>query len=179
MDFSIIVCTNNKNGIGYYDKINNKYTIPWHNSDDLKYFKKITTEYDETAIIMGKNTFLSLPNGPLPKRLNIVLTSDENLQFNNKITSFTNLNDALNHCKNENMKKCFVIGGAKLYKEAIENPYLDFIYWNVINNNIFCNITFPINLDFATHYYEKYTINEKNTNELTFYKFSHKQNFIL
>ena len=179
MDFSIIVCTNNKNGIGYYDKIKNKYTIPWYNSIDLRYFKKITTQYKKTAIIMGKNTFLSLPNGPLPNRLNIVLTSDQNLQLNNKIVSFTKLNDALNYCKNENMEKCFVIGGSKLYKEAIENPYLDFIYWNVVNNDLHCNITFPIDLNFATHYYEKYTIDEKNTNEISFYKFSSKQNFIL
>ena len=43
----------------------------WHISDDLKRFKRLTTNH---PVIMGKNTFYSLPFRPLPKRTNIVLS---------------------------------------------------------------------------------------------------------
>ena len=48
---------------------NNK--IPWYIKDDFKHFRELTTNH---PIIMGKNTFLSLPKKPLPNRTNIVLT---------------------------------------------------------------------------------------------------------
>ena len=44
--------------------------LPWHMPADLKHFKQLTTG---SAIIMGKRTFESLPNGPLPNRKNIVI----------------------------------------------------------------------------------------------------------
>ena len=46
--------------------------LPWHLPADLKHFKELTTGH---AVVMGKRTFESLPNGPLPNRKNIVLTS--------------------------------------------------------------------------------------------------------
>ena len=38
-------------------------TLPWHFSEDLKNFKKLTTGY---TIIMGRKTWDSLPIKPLP-----------------------------------------------------------------------------------------------------------------
>ena len=46
--------------------------LPWHLPADLKHFKQLTSGH---AILMGKRTYESLPNGPLPNRKNIVLTS--------------------------------------------------------------------------------------------------------
>jgi dihydrofolate reductase len=43
----------------------------FHLPDDLKRFKKITSG---KAVIMGKRTLFSLPNGPLPNRRNIVIS---------------------------------------------------------------------------------------------------------
>ena len=63
----MIVAADSKNGIG----INNE--LPWHLSDDLKRFKEITTGH---SVIMGRNTWFSLPKRPLPNRRNIVLTPD-------------------------------------------------------------------------------------------------------
>jgi dihydrofolate reductase len=48
--------------------------IPWYIKEDFLHFKKLTTNH---PIIMGKNTFLSLPKKPLPKRTNIVLVFKE------------------------------------------------------------------------------------------------------
>ena len=45
--------------------------LPWHYSEDLKRFKQLTLD---STIIMGRNTWDSLPRKPLPKRRNIVIT---------------------------------------------------------------------------------------------------------
>lgn len=176
MDFSIIVGTNKKNGIGYYNKSKNKYTIPWYNSEDLKYFKMLTTEYKNTALIMGKNTFISLPNGPLQKRLNIVITKDENLELNYPIKTFKSLEQALNYCNNIQIEKCFVIGGSRLYREALENTYLQYIYWNILENEEYCNINFPIDITSALKYFDQYSLPFKveNTKDLTYFKLGKK-----
>ena len=46
-------------------------TIPWHYSEDLKRFKRLTVGKN---IIMGRKTWESLPIKPLPDRRNIVIT---------------------------------------------------------------------------------------------------------
>jgi dihydrofolate reductase len=46
--------------------------MPWHLPEDLKYFMRETMG---GAIIMGRNTWNSLPKAPLKNRLNIVVTS--------------------------------------------------------------------------------------------------------
>ena len=66
MTLSIIVAVAANNAIG---KDND---LLWHLPGDLKRFKETTTGH---AIIMGKNTFHSLPNGALPNRRNIVVSS--------------------------------------------------------------------------------------------------------
>ncbi len=45
--------------------------LPWHYSVDLKLFKKRTLN---GTVIMGRNTWDSLPRKPLPKRDNVILT---------------------------------------------------------------------------------------------------------
>ena len=66
--YTIIVARNSTNGIG----MNN--SIPWEtNKEDLKFFQRMTTN---NIVIMGRNTWESLPNKPLKNRINIVLTSE-------------------------------------------------------------------------------------------------------
>ena len=45
--------------------------IPWHLPDDFKWFKRMTSG---NVVIMGRKTFESLGNKPLPNRINIVLS---------------------------------------------------------------------------------------------------------
>lgn len=86
-------------------------SIPWHISDDLKRFKKLTTG---NVIIMGRKTFESLGSKPLPNRTNIVISS--NLHPNNLVKVYKNLNGAINDHKNQ---KIFLIGGYSIYKEGL------------------------------------------------------------
>ena len=65
MKISIIAAVARNRAIGFENKL--IYWLP----NDLKRFKQLTTGH---TIVMGRNTFESLPNGPLPNRRNIVLT---------------------------------------------------------------------------------------------------------
>ena len=72
--------------------------MPWHLSSDLKRFKEITMG---NPIVMGKNTYLSLPKNPAG-RLNIVLSKSLNLNQENLISypSWENLYNKLQKIKN-------------------------------------------------------------------------------
>ena len=62
---NIIAAVAQDRAIGFQNKL--IYWLP----NDLKRFKALTTGH---TIIMGRNTFLSLPKGALPNRRNIVLS---------------------------------------------------------------------------------------------------------
>ena len=65
----MIVALCNHGGIGK----NNQ--LPWHFKKDMQYFSKLTRGNGNNAIVMGKNTWNSLPINPLPKRENIILST--------------------------------------------------------------------------------------------------------
>jgi|MDSZ01.3.fsa_nt_gb dihydrofolate reductase len=180
MDFSIVVCTNNESGIGYYNKNDKKYSIPWNNKEDMKFFKQLTTyskENELNAVIMGKNTYNSLPFKFLHNRINIVITSNKDDIENSNIISFPKFIDSLLYCKNKNIKKIFVIGGSKLYREALNSEYLESIYWNIENNNNKCNINFPLSFQDALLYYSidsNYEYSTMNNDKLKYYKLNRK-----
>ncbi|MBE7023123.1 MAG: dihydrofolate reductase [Ruminococcaceae bacterium] len=84
--------------------------------EDMKFFREKTSG---CAVIMGKNTFLSFPNQkPLPKRLNIVLTSDETFKPEG-VTVCRSMEEAVEAAKKEyEDEKIFFIGGESVYREA-------------------------------------------------------------
>ena len=65
---NIVVATCKNRGIG----INNK--LPWRISADMNFFKYLTIGNKNNAVVMGKNTFESLPQ-PLKNRDNIVVST--------------------------------------------------------------------------------------------------------
>jgi dihydrofolate reductase len=99
--------------------IGNKGKLPWHFSEDLKRFKKLTMG---STIVMGRKTFDSIGGKPLSGRENFVLSrgvlrNAQNLKF------FRSLDDALASIKTE---KAFIIGGASLYDQTMKS--VDGIY---------------------------------------------------
>jgi dihydrofolate reductase len=106
----IIVAISKNNVIGK----NNK--IPWYIKEDFLHFKEITTNH---PVIMGKNTFLSLPKKPLPKRTNIVLVfKDDNFNYPETIIK-NNLEEAIEYAHTID-DKAYIIGGGFVYKQAME-----------------------------------------------------------
>lgn len=116
---SIIVAVAADNGIGY------KNDLLTHISADLKRFKQITSGH---AVIMGRNTWLSLPKRPLPNRTNIVLTSQSGATFEGAVVAHS-LTEALAACPDN--QESFVIGGAKVYEQffpLVQKLYLTKIH---------------------------------------------------
>ena len=103
---SIIAAVAKNRAIGYQNKL--IYWLP----NDLKRFKALTTGH---TIIMGRNTFLSLPKGALPNRRNIVLSRTQK-DFPGCET-FASLDEALSHCNTE--EDIYIIGGASVYEQAL------------------------------------------------------------
>ena len=126
MNASIIVAMSKNRVIG---KDND---MPWHLSDDLKNFKKITIN---KTIIMGRLTYDSIGK-PLPERNNIVLS--RNLK-NSKVMVLDNLEEALNISRNE--EEVFIIGGADLYSQTIN--LVNKLYLTSINHEIDGDKYFP------------------------------------
>lgn len=143
--FSIIVAVDRDFGIG------KEGVLPWNLPSEIKHFKEITTaDYNghQNVVIMGRKTWESIPAKfrPLPDRLNIVLTRRDFASFPQGVLKFSNLDDALQHTVSTPDKpsgKVFVIGGAKLFKTAIEHPSCSEIYLTVIKSSFDCDCFFP------------------------------------
>ena len=65
MKIGVIYAKSKNNVIGKDGK------LPWHLPEDLKHFKKVTSN---CAVAMGRKTWESLPLKPLPGRVNIVIS---------------------------------------------------------------------------------------------------------
>ena len=51
--------------------------LPWYFTSDLKHFSKTTRSAEHNIVVMGKNTWNSIPtdNRPLQNRVNIIISS--------------------------------------------------------------------------------------------------------
>jgi dihydrofolate reductase len=127
----LIAAKDKNNVIG----INN--SIPWHLPDDLKRFKKIT---DGNTVIMGRKTFESIGK-PLPNRFNIVISKTLKQKNFNNIIVCNSLSSAI--LKSPINKKIFIIGGEKIYKEAMEKNIIDYMYITEILDSFEGDSYFP------------------------------------
>ncbi|TVP73251.1 MAG: dihydrofolate reductase [Rhodobacteraceae bacterium] len=85
-------------------------TIPWHAPEDLAFFQRETLG---GAIIMGRKTWDSLPRRPLPRRLNVVVTSQPMPEVEN--TVFSRLDRARDAADAAGYLRHYAIGGAAIY----------------------------------------------------------------
>ena len=93
-----------------------------HLPGDLKYFKDITSGH---VVVMGYNTYLSLPKGALPNRKNIVITRKKDLVLPNCEICNT-ITDVIE--KTSNQELVFFIGGGQIYHEIIDNVHLSQLF---------------------------------------------------
>jgi len=111
--------------------------MPWHFSEDLKFFQTTTSSH---TVIMGRVTYESLPSTvrPLPNRTNIVVTSQPEITGAQTAPS---LLKALQLAGKHADQGVYVIGGAKLFKEALDDfAYLcDGIYATELMENYDCD----------------------------------------
>jgi dihydrofolate reductase len=98
---------------------NNK--IPWHFPADLKIFKRLTFGH---PVIMGRKTWESLEDRPLPGRLNIVISSSLPPVTLQDVVVATSLEEAIGYVEslptdNKWKKDIFVIGGEQIYRRSM------------------------------------------------------------
>ena len=86
--------------------------LPWHISEDLQNFKKLTLD---SIIIMGRKTWESLPIRPLSKRRNIVLSRNDVPD----IEYYTSIEECIEKLNDDDIEKLFVIGGSTVYRSFI------------------------------------------------------------
>ena len=67
MNIIAAICKNG--GIGYKNK------LPWKLKNELQYFQKLTIGNGNNAVVMGKNTWLSIKHRPLKDRDNIIISN--------------------------------------------------------------------------------------------------------
>jgi dihydrofolate reductase len=90
--------------------------MPWHISEDLQYFKRVTTGH---VVVMGRRTFESLGR-PLPGRTNVVVTRRADLRLEG-VTVVHSLQEAVRM-----FPDAFIIGGGEIYAAAM--PLADKLY---------------------------------------------------
>jgi len=127
--FSIIVAMDENNAIGKDNQ------LPWHLSNDLKRFKQITLGH---TVIMGNKTFQSLPKGPLPDRVNIVLTSQQGIHIDHCLVLHS-LEEVFFHC--DEHRENFIIGGASIYKQFL--PFVQKLYMTRVHATFQADTFFP------------------------------------
>jgi dihydrofolate reductase len=94
--------------------------LPWHISEDLKFFKKQTIG---KPIIMGRKTYASIGK-PLPRRTNIVVTRDVNWTAEGVVVAHdvpTALALGYEDAHRTGVDEVMVIGGAEIYAQALPN----------------------------------------------------------
>ncbi|NLB66829.1 MAG: dihydrofolate reductase [Bacteroidales bacterium] len=134
-------------------------TMPWHISDDLKYFKRVTFG---KCVIMGRKTWESLGSKPLPGRDNIVISrtlsadnqrdlgtfeapqapedsqASEALRVSQSSPTFRvhyvrSLESALDLAQTialeTGQNEIFVIGGGNIYRQAMEKASRIYLTW--------------------------------------------------
>lgn len=109
----------------------------WYLPADLKRFKKVTSGH---PIIMGRNTFESIGK-PLPNRTSIIITRN-NDYFVDGCLIANSIEKAIELAKEIN-DQIFIIGGAQIYKQTLENNLADRLDVTLVHEEFEADVFFP------------------------------------
>lgn len=126
---SIIVAVARNQAIG----LNNQ--LLWHLPEDFRWFKKNTHGH---PVIMGRRTWLSLPNKPLPGRKNIVITDTPDDCFPGSIC--VDSPDAAIQQMDQDQEN-FIIGGGMVYRLFL--PEAQKVYLTLVDRDYEADTWFP------------------------------------
>ena len=158
MIINIIVAYCNNNGIGKDNR------LVWNIKSDMAKFKQLTIGAHNNAVIMGKNTFLSLNNVVgLANRDNLILSKSLSItkySGKNMAQSFENIQSLEDFVKTQNYDKVWVIGGEQIYRLFLDNYKKDEssifniskIYITYINKDYECTSFFPDLAQYTSKY---------------------------
>ena len=136
MGVNIIVAYCKGNGIGK----NN--ALPWYIPQDLKHFSKVTKGNNNNMVVMGRNTWESLPKKPLPNRFNAVITNTLSMNSNN-IKTFKSFEDVLQFSREKSFSDVWIMCGEQIYNSALKIDIVDEIHATIIDEEYDCDTFFP------------------------------------
>tara|TARA_B100000745_G_C20128335_1_gene386556 strand:+ start:350 stop:844 length:495 start_codon:yes stop_codon:yes gene_type:complete len=129
MTLSMIAACDRNRAIGY------EGDIPWDIPDDLQFFKTMTIG---KTLVMGRKTFESLGNRPLPNRKTIVLTSNTE-QLHPNIQQVNSIDPILELAKTNT--DVMICGGGQVYLTFL--PYCEIVYLTEIDLDVGGDTFFP------------------------------------
>jgi len=146
--FHCIVAMDSKRGMGKDNK------LPWNLPNEFKYFqqttKKVTSPDKKNALLMGRNTWFSIPEKfrPLKGRLNVVISSkltEQELPQDVKLAKSLDKAVELLSCEPyaTQIENIFITGGNGLYKEAMQSLQCDKIYLTKVKGDFQCDVFYP------------------------------------
>jgi len=134
MLIKIIVAISTNNGIGKDNK------LPWKYKDDIIFFSRNTTGTGNNAVLMGKNTWLSIGK-PLRNRMNIVVSTT--LPEIEGINVSKSIEDAIALAEKSDISTLWVIGGSSIYEWFLNNEISNELVISKIPENYVCDTFFP------------------------------------
>ncbi len=148
MHFKIIAAMCKNNGIG----INN--SLPWNIKEDLKHFSRTTKGKGNNAIVMGKNTWISIGEKSLPKRDNLILSNslfsecananmNRECPFEKDMKVFKSIDTLKDWCREKNYEEVWIIGGESIYKQFLNDKLVSELCITKIKKVYDCDTFFP------------------------------------
>jgi dihydrofolate reductase len=105
--------------------------LPWHISEDLKRFRRLTTGH---CVLMGRKTYEAIGK-PLVNRRNVVITS----RWIPGVETYDSLDKAL--AALSGLENVFVIGGGEIYAQTLDKASK--LYLTIVQQEIDGDTFFP------------------------------------
>lgn len=139
--------------------IGNKLHIPWHLSDDLRWFKKKTMHH---SIVMGRKTFESI--GKTLHGRHLFVMSRSGFSYPNVYPNVT-ICRSLDEIPFVKDQVCFICGGAEIYRMAL--PFCSDLFLTYIKREVIGDCYFP---SFEDDFYLESIIEENEDFDIKWYK---------
>lgn len=149
----LIVAIDQKYGIGYYG------ILPWKCKEEMNLFKTITMG---KTLVMGRNTYNSIPGGTLGGRSIAVVT--KYTEYSSTCTRLSKVTDVTTVIPEWKTNVIFA-GGPGIYESAVRNGLVQTVHLSVMNVTYACDTFFDKNLlnNFVVIFKQEYT-------DFTYYK---------
>ncbi|KAH3742470.1 dihydrofolate reductase [Pelomyxa schiedti] len=143
-NYTCIAAVDLNDGIGY----NNQ--LPWHIPHELRFFSLLTSYTmnigSHNAVIMGRKTWCAINQKPLANRVCVVLSRDVTWQATGASVA-PSLDKALSQLaggsRHPTVESIFVIGGAEVFKEALQDPRCTMLHITRVGASHLCDTFFP------------------------------------